>query len=281
MRYIDVNQVRELVRDTVIDISNNLSPDVLQAMKEARSREAWPIASSTLDLIIENAHIATKNQSPICQDTGMVVVFLTIGQDVHFTNGFIEEAINQGVCEGFTQGYLRKSVVEDPLYHRINTEDNAPAVIYYQIAEGDQVIIEITTKGFGSENMSRLKMLKPSDGVQGVRDFVLETVELAGANACPPFIVGVGIGGTMDKAAWLAKKALLRDLNKPHGKEDYKVLEEELLEEINNTGIGPQGYGGKTTCLRVLIKSYPTHIAGLPVAVNINCHATRHKRIVL
>ena len=213
---------------------------------------------------------------PICQDTGMACVFVEIGQEVHIVGGLLQDAINEGVRRGYDEGFLRKSVVKDPI-HRVNTKDNTPAIIYYDIVSGDKIKITVAPKGFGSENMSRIKMLKPSDGLQGVKDFIIETVKLAGPNPCPPIVVGVGIGGTFDKAAYLAKKALIRPLNKRNDEKFYSDLEEELLETINKLGIGPQGFGGKTTALGVNIETYPTHIAGLPVAVNINCHVTRHK----
>ena len=233
-----------------------------------------------MERIKENIEIAKKEEIPLCQDTGMVSVFVEIGQDVQVTGGSLEEAINEGVRQGYMEGYLRKSVVKDPL-NRINTNDNTPAVISYRIVPGNKFKMLIAPKGFGSENMSRLKMLKPADGVQGVKDFVIETVERAGANPCPPIIVGVGIGGTFDKVASLAKKALLRPLGERNKDEFYKDLEEELFYKINKLGIGPQGFGGKTTALAVNIETYPTHIAGLPVAVNINCHVARYKEVEL
>ena len=217
---------------------------------------------------------------PICQDTGMACVFVDIGQDVHITGGSLEEAINEGVRQGYAEGFLRKSVVKDPI-HRVNTNDNTPALIYYNMVPGDKVKITVAPKGFGSENMSRIAMLKPSDGLEGVKNFVLETVRMAGPNPCPPIVIGVGIGGSFDKAAYLAKKALIRPVNENNTDEFYSNLEKELLEEVNKIGIGPQGFGGKTTALALNIETYPTHIVGLPVAVNINCHATRHKERVL
>jgi len=216
----------------------------------------------------------------MCQDTGMACVFLEIGQEVHFTGGLLEDAINEGVRQGYKEGYLRKSVVGDPI-ERVNTKDNTPALIYYDIVEGDKVKITVAPKGFGSENMSRIAMLKPADGLQGVKDFIIETVKLAGPNPCPPMVVGVGIGGSFDKAAYLAKKALIRPIDKSNKNKFYKDLEQELLQKINELGIGPQGFGGRTTALGLNIEVYPTHIAGLPVAVNINCHATRHKEFIL
>lgn len=281
MRQISSKLITEEVKKLVIDASHYLPADVRKRLEELRAGEDWDLAKSTLDQIIKNADIAENDRVPMCQDTGMAVVFVKIGQEVEIVDGYITDAINEGVRLGYVEGLLRKSVVEDPLYDRINTKDNTPAVIHYDIVPGDKLNIMIAAKGFGSENMSRLKMLKPSDGVEGVKDFVMETVELAGPNPCPPIVVGVGIGGTMDKATILAKEALMRDMDSENPKPEYKALEEELLDMINKSGIGPQGYGGKSTCLRVLIKSYPTHIAGLPVAVNINCHATRHKEIEL
>ena len=210
------------------------------------------------------------------EDTGMACIFIEIGQEVHIVGGALEDAINEGVRRGYDEGFLRKSVVKDPI-NRVNTKDNTPAIIYYDIVPGNKLKITVAPKGFGSENMSRIKMLKPSDGLQGVKDFIIETVKLAGPNPCPPIIIGVGIGGTFDKAAYLAKKALIRPVNKRNDEKFYGDLEEELLETINKLGIGPQGFGGKTTALGINIETYPTHIAGLPVAVNINCHATRHK----
>ena len=229
-----------------------------------------------LQQIILNSDIAKNENKPICQDTGMACVFLEIGQDVHIIGGLLEDAINEGVRRGYDEGFLRKSVVKDPI-NRINTKDNTPAIIYYDIVPGDKIKITVAPKGFGSENMSRIKMLKPSDGLQGVKDFIIETIKLAGPNPCPPIVIGVGIGGTFDKAAYLSKKALIRPLNVRNKDEFYSNLEKELLEDINNLGIGPQGFGGKTTAIGLNIETYPTHIAGLPVAVNINCHATRHK----
>lgn len=281
MRQISSKLITEEVKKLVIDASHFLPADVRKRLEELRAEEDWDLAKSTLDQIIKNADIAENDRVPMCQDTGMAVVFVKIGQEVEIVDGYITDAINEGVRQGYVEGLLRKSVVEDPLYDRINTKDNTPAVIHYDIVPGDKLNIMIAAKGFGSENMSRLKMLKPSDGVEGVKDFVMETVELAGPNPCPPIVVGVGLGGTMDKATILAKEALMRDMDSENPKPEYKALEEELLDMINKSGIGPQGYGGKSTCLRVLIKSYPTHIAGLPVAVNINCHATRHKEVEL
>jgi fumarate hydratase subunit alpha len=275
MREIQVEKVTEVVRQLCIDANHYLGEDVKNKLVQARANEDWDIAKGILDQIIENANIAKNENMPMCQDTGVTCVFLEIGQDVHFVGGNIEEAINEGIRRGYNEGFLRKSVVKDPL-DRVNTKDNTPGMIYYDIVPGDKVKITIAPKGFGSENMSQLKMLKPSDGVQGVKDFVLKVVKEAGPNPCPPIIVGVGIGGTFDKAANLAKKSLIRPVEVRNSNPYYAELEEELLEAINNLGIGPQGFGGRTTALAVNIETYPTHIAGLPVAVNINCHATRH-----
>lgn len=230
--------------------------------------------------LLENAHIARENAVPMCQDTGFAVVFLELGQDVNITGGFLYDAVNEGVRKGYTEGYLRKSIVNHPL-QRINTGDNTPAVIHTSIVPGDKLTITVAPKGGGSENMSAIRMLKPAEGREGVKKFVLETVKNAGPNPCPPVIVGVGMGGTFEKAALLAKQALLRPLGQPHPESDIAELESELLEEINKTGIGPQGLGGRTTALGVHILTYPCHIASLPVAVNINCHAARHKKAVL
>lgn len=281
MKQIQFSEIVEQVSKACQEMSVSLPEDVKSKLEKMRRDEPYEIAQGTLDIILENADLAKKTSSPMCQDTGMVVAFVNIGQEVHINGGLLEDAINQGVREGYEKGYLRKSVVKDPLYPRENTKDNTPAVIHYYLVEGDGLEISLAAKGFGSENMSRLTMLKPSDGVEGVKKFVIETVELAGPNACPPIVVGVGLGGTMDKASERAKFALLRELDKSNPNPDYKKLEDELLEEINKLGIGPAGYGGRTTALKVHIESYPTHIAGLPVAVNINCHATRHATLRL
>ncbi len=280
MREIDAGLITKEVKRLVMEANYFLPDDVLNSLKESKKNEEWDLASATIGKIIDNAEIASTDHAPMCQDTGMVVVFVKMGQDVRITNGYIEDAINQGIREGYTEGYLRKSVVSDPL-NRVNTKDNTPGIIHYEIVPGDKLSIMVAPKGFGSENMSRIKMLKPSEGLQGVKDFVLESVELAGPNPCPPIVVGVGIGGTFEKAAYLAKKSLMRPLDKYSDNPFYADLEKELLEKVNNLGIGPQGFGGKTTALKVSIEYYPTHIAGLPVAVNINCHATRHKEVIL
>lgn len=280
MREINVNEIIKNVKELCIEANYYLSRDIEDKLKLCKEEETWPIAEDILDKIIINSDIARKDNMPICQDTGMACVFLEIGQDVHIVGGLLEEAVNEGVRQGYSEGYLRKSVVADPI-NRVNTGDNTPALVYYDIVKGDKVKITVSPKGFGSENMSRLKMLKPSDGLEGVKEFIIETVDLAGPNPCPPMVVGVGIGGSFDRAAVLAKKALLRPINVKSTNEFYANLEEELLEELNRLGIGPQGFGGKTTALGINIEVYPTHIAGLPVAVNINCHATRHKERVI
>lgn len=280
MREINVKEVENAVRNLSIEANYYIGEDIKEALIEFKKNEPFKIAEEVLYKIILNDEIACNEQMPMCQDTGMACVFLEIGQDVHFIGGLLEDAINEGVRRGYEEGYLRKSVVKDPI-DRVNTKDNTPAIIYYDIVPGDKVKITLAPKGFGSENMSRIGMLKPADGLEGVKKFIIDTVEQAGPNPCPPMVVGVGIGGTFDKAAYLAKKALLRPINVRNSNEFYKNLEEELLEKINKLGIGPQGFGGRTTALGLNIETYPTHIAGLPVAVNINCHATRHKDITL
>ncbi len=280
MREVNVALITEAVRKLSIEANYFLGADIKKSLEKSRKEETFELAGQVLDKIILNSEIACKEEMPICQDTGMACVFLEIGQDVHFIGGNLEEAINEGVRRGYKEGFLRKSVVEDPI-RRVNTKDNTPAIIYYDIVDGDKVKITLAPKGFGSENMSRIGMLKPSDGLEGVKNFIIETVKSAGPNPCPPMVVGVGIGGTFDKAAYLAKKALIRPINTSNKDEFYKNLEIELLDKINKLGIGPQGFGGKTTALGLNIETYPTHIAGLPVAVNINCHATRHKEAVI
>ncbi len=280
MREVNVEQIIETVKNLSIEANYFLGSDIKEALKKCREEETYELAGQVLDKIILNSEIAKNEQMPMCQDTGMACVFVEIGQDVHITGGKLEDAINEGVRRGYNEGFLRKSVVEDPI-RRVNTKDNTPAIIYYDIVDGDKVKITLAPKGFGSENMSRIGMLKPSDGLEGVKKFIIDTVKAAGPNPCPPMVVGVGIGGTFDKAAYLAKKALIRPVNTSNKDEFYKDLEEELLTKINELGIGPQGFGGKTTALGLNIEVYPTHIAGLPVAVNINCHATRHKEAVI
>lgn len=275
MRKIDVWDIIDNVREMCIEANHFLSEDMKCAMKCAEDGEESPLGKQLLEQLQENLEIAGREMIPICQDTGMAVVFLEIGQEVHFTGGLLEDAVNEGVRQGYTEGYLRKSVVRDPLI-RENTKDNTPAVIYYEIVPGEKVRITVAPKGFGSENMSRVFMLKPADGVEGVKEAVLTAVKDAGPNACPPMVVGVGIGGTFEKCALMAKKALTRPVDERSGIPYVKELEEELLEEINRSGIGPGGLGGRTTALAVNINTYPTHIAGLPVAVNICCHVNRH-----
>lgn len=279
MREINAVTITETVKKLCIQSNCHLTGDIKNRIKQFYADEPWDQAKEILERIIENYEIADENNQPVCQDTGVACVFLKIGQDVHI-NGDITEAVNEGVRQGYEEGYLRKSVVRDPL-DRVNTGDNTPAMIYFEMIPGDKIEITVAPKGFGSENMSKIAMLRPSDGLQGVKDFVVKTVEEAGPNPCPPIVVGVGIGGTFDKAAYLAKKALLRPVDVPNEEEFYANLEKELLEEINNLGIGPQGFGGRTTALAVNIEKFPTHIAGLPVAVNINCHVTRHSTEVI
>lgn len=273
MRNIDAKVIEDTVARLCIEANLRLPPDVINAIERAEKAEPWGGAKRILSLLGDNVRIASEKTLPVCQDTGMACVFVELGQDVHIEGNF-EQAVNNGVRRGYGEGYLRKSVVCDPL-RRVNTGDNAPALVTVKLTRGDKMRITVMPKGFGSENMSALKMLKPADGVEGVRNFVLDTVEKAGANPCPPIIVGVGIGGSFDKAACLAKHALLRPVNEPNPDEYYAALERELLDKINALGIGPQGFGGKTTALAVLIEAMPTHVAGLPVAVNISCHATR------
>lgn len=280
MKEINVSKITEVVKNMCIDANYYLTHDVKEKIESAYKQEKWPMAKEILEKILTNIDIAKKEEMPICQDTGMACVFVEIGQDVHIIGGNLKDAINEGIRQGYNKGFLRKSVVKDPL-DRINTMDNTPAIIYYDIVEGDKLKIKVAPKGFGSENMSQLKMLKPADGLEGIKDFVLKVVKEAGPNPCPPIVVGIGIGGTFDKAANLAKKALVRPLNEKNNNEFYANLEKELLKEVNELGIGPQGFGGKTTALAVNIETYPTHIAGLPVAVNINCHITRHAEIEL
>ncbi|MDY5220558.1 MAG: fumarate hydratase [Eubacteriales bacterium] len=279
MRNIEAARVTEVVRRLCIEANCHLTKDLKDCIVECRKNETFPVAQGILDQIIENYGIADENNVPVCQDTGMACVFIDVGQDVH-VEGNLEEAIHEGVRQGYKDGYLRKSVVRDPL-DRVNTGDNTPAMIYYNIVPGEQIKITVAPKGFGSENMSQIKMLKPSDGLQGVKDFVVKVVEDAGPNPCPPVVVGVGVGGTFDKAAFMAKKALTRPVDSHNEDPFYAALEDELLEKINSLGVGPQGFGGRTTALAVNIEKCPTHIAGLPVAVNINCHVTRHQSEVI
>ena len=277
MREVSTDEITKNIKEMCIEANYILSDDVKNKIINSAAVENSEIGKKILSQLEENMEIAEREQIPICQDTGMAVVFIKIGQEVHIIGGSLEDAINQGVREGYTEGYLRKSVVKDPLI-RENTKDNTPAIIHYEIIPGDKVEITVAPKGFGSENMSRVCMLKPADGIEGVKNAVIETVKLAGPNACPPVVVGVGIGGTFEKCALLAKKALTRDINSESSIEYVAELENELLDEINNLNIGPGGLGGKITALGVNIETYPTHIAGLPVAINMCCHVNRHKR---
>lgn len=273
MRTITAKEITDTVAELCVQANLRLPSDVAAALEQARQAEPWPLAKDTLGLLQENLTIAGSRNLPICQDTGMACVFVELGMDVHIEGDF-ENAIHEGVRRGYTDGYLRKSIVCDPL-RRGNTGDNTPAAITVHLVNGDGCRITVAPKGFGSENMSRIAMLKPADGVVGFKNFVIDTVRQAGSNPCPPVILGVGVGGSFDKVAYLAKKALLRPLNVPNPDPYYAALEQELLEEINRLGIGPQGFGGRTTCLGIAIESMPTHVAGLPVAVNVSCHVTR------
>ncbi len=279
MRQIQAKRITETVKKLCIDANCYLPGDLKACIEKFHDEEPWPQAKEILERIIENYKLAEEGNRPICQDTGLACVFVKVGQEVH-VEGDLTEAIHEGVRQGYTEGYLRKSVVRDPL-DRVNTGDNTPAMIYYDIVPGDKIEITVAPKGAGSENMSQIKMLKPSDGLEGVKNFVLKVVEDAGPNPCPPIVVGVGVGGTFDKAAYLAKKALVRAGDERNPDPFWADLEVELLEKINALGIGPQGFGGKATALCVNIEQMPTHIAALPVAVNINCHVTRHKKEVL
>ena len=275
MRTLNVEEISKNIKEMCIEANHFLSKDMDIAMKNAVSTEKSPLGKKILSQLQDNLKIAGKDMIPICQDTGMAVVFLEIGQDVHFEGGNLEDAVNEGIRRGYVDGYLRKSVVKDPIL-RENTKDNTPGIIHYKIVPGDQVKIKVAPKGFGSENMSRVFMLKPADGIEGVKEAVLTAVKDAGPNACPPMVVGVGIGGTFEKCALMAKEALTREVGSHSDIPYVKELEEELLERINKNGIGPGGLGGSTTALAVNVNTYPTHIAGLPVAVNICCHVNRH-----
>lgn len=275
VRSVNVEFLTENIKEMCIQANHFLAPDMDKAMRDAHEKETRPLAKQILGQLLENLDIAGKDMIPICQDTGMAVVFLKVGQDVHFEGDSVEDAVNEGVRQGYAEGYLRKSVVGDPLL-RVNTKDNTPAIIHYEIVPGDQVEITVAPKGFGSENMSKICMLKPADGVEGVKEAIVNAVKEAGPNACPPVVVGVGIGGTFEKAAILAKKALTREIGEHSELPHVKELEEELLAKINEIGLGPAGLGGDTTALAVNINTYATHIAGLPVAINICCHVNRH-----
>lgn len=275
MRTINVSEITQNIKEMCIEANHYLSPDMKRALKDAADTEKSPLGKQILNQLQDNLQIAGDDMIPICQDTGMAVIFLEIGQEVHFTGGSLEDAVNEGVRQGYVDGFLRKSVVKDPLI-RENTKDNTPAVIHYEITSGSKVKITVAPKGFGSENMSRIFMLKPADGIEGVKDAILTAVKDAGPNACPPIVVGVGIGGTFEKCALMAKKALTRPVNQQSDIPYVREMEKELLDKINGTGIGPGGLGGTTTALAVSVNTYPTHIAGLPVAVNICCHVNRH-----
>lgn len=275
MRQIEAHRITDLVEQLCIEACCVIAVDIENSFKSYLQVEKSPLGKQVFGTMIENASIAREERVPLCQDTGMTVVFITMGQEVRVTGGFIDDAINKGVRQGYVKGYLRKSVVKDP-FDRVNTGDNTPAVIHYEMVPGDIFKITVSPKGFGSENKSALRMLTPSEGVEGVKRFVIDTVSAAGASACPPIIVGIGIGGTMERAAYLGKKALLRPVGTENEKEELIPLEKELLDKINKLGIGPAGLGGSTTAMAVHVLTYATHIAGLPVAVNIGCHATRH-----
>lgn len=280
MREIPFSAIADAVARLCVEACTQLPAQVDALLNDACRREPFPPAKSTLSLICENARVARETGVPICQDTGMAVVYAEVGQDAHITGGLLEDAVNQGVARGYTDGYLRKSIVRDPI-RRGNTGDNTPAVLHVRLTAGDRIRLVVSPKGFGSENMSAIRMLTPAQGLQGVKDFVVETARLAGANPCPPMMLGVGIGGTFEKVAELAKEALVELRPGPHPDPYYDALEQELLEAVNALGIGPQGFGGRATALSVRIKVFPTHIAGLPVAVNMGCHVTRHAECVL
>jgi fumarate hydratase subunit alpha len=280
MREIDVKEITNKVAQLCIEANCLLGEDVKTAIKKAIEKEESPLGKEVLKQILENAEIAKKEMVPLCQDTGLTVVFLEVGNEVRFVGGDLNEAINEGVRKGYIEGYLRKSVVKDP-FRRENTKDNTPAVIHLFCVKGNQVKITVMPKGGGSENMSEVKMLTPAAGIEGVKEYVVQRVKESGANPCPPIVVGVGIGGTLEYAALLAKKALLREIGSPHPDPFYAEMEEDLLERINRLGIGPQGFGGRITALAVFIEAFPCHIASLPVAVNINCHAVRHKTAII
>lgn len=279
MRKIKASKITKVIKSLAMEANFHLNEDILNKFEEAKKNENKDLAKNIFDQLIENAEIASKNKVPICQDTGFAVVFLEIGNKV-IIEGNLNEAINKGISRGYKEGYLRKSIVSDPIIRK-NTEDNTPAVIHSEIVKGDKLKIIFAPKGGGSENMSKIKMLKPADGVEGIKNFVINTVKEAGANPCPPVVVGVGIGGTFEKVAYLAKKSLLRPLNDSHSEKHIAKLEDELLVEINKLNIGPQGFGGKNTALGVKVEKFPCHIASLPVAVNLNCHAARHKAKII
>ncbi len=281
MRVLNVSQIADLVEKLCIDSNYYLPNDVVKALRDAVDKEESPLGTEILEDIIKNQLIARNNRMPICQDTGLAVIFLDLGQEVRLVGGNLNDAINEGVRRGYEKGYLRKSAVDDPFLERKNTQDNTPAIIHTNIVPGDKIRIRFSPKGGGSENMSTLAMLKPSDGKEGIKQFVLETVEKAGANPCPPIIIGIGIGGTFEKTAMIAKEAILREVGKSHPNSAIAEFEKELLEEVNKLGIGPQGYGGRITALAVHIETFPAHIASMPVAINIQCHAARHLEVTI
>lgn len=276
MKIVKYDDIVQTVANLAKNACTIITPDIKKSFLKARDSEKSPLGKSIIEKLLTNAEISEKSGVPLCQDTGMSVVIVTMGQNVQIDGGYIEDAINEGVAKGYTEGYLRKSVVNDPIYERSNTTNNTPAIIHVKLVKEDIFNIKVAAKGFGSENKSRLKMLVPADGIEGVKEFFLETVKLAGPNACPPLVIGVGIGGTMEKAAMMAKEAAIRETDSKNPDVRYAKLEDELLELANKTGVGPQGLGGTNTALKVNVEWYPTHIAGLPVAVNINCHAARH-----
>jgi len=281
MRKIKANQIKDKVKELFLKASYHIDQDLMQRLEEALKEETSPIGKSVLQMIIKNNQIASSEEIAICQDTGLAVLFIELGQEVRITDGDFAEAINQGVREAYQEGYLRKSVVDDPVFERKNTKTNTPAVIYTDIVPGDKIKFLVMPKGFGSENMSAIAMLKPADGPEGILNFIVETVKKAGPNPCPPTIIGIGIGGTADKAMVIAKKAIARKIGKHNQNEKYAAMEKEALEKINNSGIGPAGLGGKTTSLAINIEYLPTHIAGMPVAINVCCHAARHAEGIL
>lgn len=281
MREIKASQIIDKVKELFLKANYHIDPDLLKLLQKTLEEETSPIGKYVLKMIIENNKIASREELPICQDTGLAVLFIELGQEVRITDGDFTEAINQGVKEAYQEGYLRKSVVDDPVFERKNTKTNTPAIIYTDIVPGDKIKFLVMPKGFGSENMSALRMLKPADGPEGIVNFIVETVKKAGPNPCPPTIIGVGIGGTADRAMVIAKKAITRKIGEPNKSEKYATMEKEILKRINNLGIGPAGLGGNISCLAVHIDYLPTHIAGLPVAVNVCCHAARHAEGIL
>ncbi len=281
MREINVDTVRSALKDACGHIAVEYAPDIIAALKKGASQETGERSKAAMDMLLQNAEIAKADRTPICQDTGMAVVWLKVGQEVHFTGGSINDAVQEGIAQGYTENYLRASIVDDPLYDRKNTKNNTPAVIHTEIVAGDQLVVELMAKGFGSENKSAVKMLTPADGEEGLIAFVLDTVQKAGPNACPPFIIGVGIGGSFDSVTELSKHALMRPLGENNPDERYAQLEKKLLDEVNALHIGPMGFHGSTTALKVQIEEAPTHIAGMPAAVNMCCHACRHWKGVI